>query len=213
VDDPPSTTEFLELWPTLLMRDRLPGCEDANRALESEILRIDSEHSDLTTDYLSGNLLIQEHPAISWLRECINQATIVYIRRLGIDYQLDWQLQGWANVNRFGDYHNLHNHPHAWLSGTYYVAVPDSSEPLAGRQDRNPGAISFYDPRAQANMGAIRGDGQVEAEHRILPEAGCLLVWPAFLHHMVHPNLSREARISVSFNVVLRWSEKYLPKQ
>ena len=104
------------------MRDRLPGCEDANRALESEILRIDSDHSDLTTDYLSGNLLILEHPAISWLRECINQATIVYIRRLGIDYQLDWQLQGWTNVNRFGDYHNLHNHPHAWLSGTYYVS-------------------------------------------------------------------------------------------
>jgi hypothetical protein len=36
-------------------------------------------------------------------------------------------------------------------------------------------------------------------------------MWPAFLHHLVHPNLSHETRISVSFNVVLRWKEDYLP--
>jgi hypothetical protein len=38
-----------------------------------------------------------------------------------------------------------------------------------------------------------------------------LLLWPGFLHHLVHVNLDREARISVSFNVVLRWRDEYLP--
>ncbi|HCL69346.1 MAG TPA: hypothetical protein DIC49_07490, partial [Gammaproteobacteria bacterium] len=56
-----------------------------------------------------------------------------------------------------------------------------------------------------------RGDGEIDPEHRIRPIAGQLLLWPAFLHHLVHPNLSHETRISVSFNVVLRWSDEYLP--
>jgi uncharacterized protein (TIGR02466 family) len=126
-------------------------------------------------------------------------------------YDLDWRLQAWPNVNRFGDYHNLHNHPHSWASGTYYVRVPSGEAPAEGRSDRNPNAISFFDPRPQANMLAIRGDPQVDPEHRLLPQAGEMLLWPAFLHHMVHVNLAQEARISISFNVVLRWRDEYLP--
>jgi hypothetical protein len=61
-------------------------------------------------------------------------------------------------------------------------------------------------------MLAIRGDPQVDPEYRIQPEAGDLLVWPAFLHHLVHVNLSQDVRISVSFNVVLRWRDTYLPQ-
>jgi hypothetical protein len=60
-------------------------------------------------------------------------------------------------------------------------------------------------------MLAIRGDLQADPEHRLLPTAGEMLLWPAFLHHMVHVNLAREARISISFNVVLRWRDEYLP--
>lgn len=31
------------------------------------------------------------------------------------------------------------------------------------------------------------------------------------MHHLVHPNRSRETRISVSVKVVLRWSDECLP--
>ncbi len=40
-----------------------------------------------------------------------------------------------------------------------------------------------------------------------------ILLWPAFLNHFVHPNLSKQLRISVSYNVMLKWSEEYLPRQ
>ena len=143
--------------------------------------------------------------------DCINVSINDYAKNLGIDYEMDWHVQAWPNVNRFGDYHNLHNHPHSWLSGTYYVQVPTDTGEHEGRSDLNPGAISFFDPRAQANMLAVKGDGQVEAEHRVMPEPGMLLIWPAFVHHLVHPNLSKEKRISVSFNVVLNWRDSYLP--
>ena len=62
-------------------------------------------------------------------------------------------------------------------------------------------------------MMAIKEDPQIEAEYTILPQAGTLLLWPAFLHHFVHPNLSEQQRLSVSFNIVLNWSDEYLPRQ
>ena len=97
------------------MRDRLPADQAITQALVDEITRLDSERADLTTGYLEDNLFTSEHPALVWPRECINHAVIRYIDHSAIDYAVDWHLQGWANVNRFGDYHNLHNHPHAWL--------------------------------------------------------------------------------------------------
>lgn len=211
----PDPDGFLALWPTLLLQRQLPGAEAANRVLRQLIAEEEAQHADLTTDYRSGNLLGRDHPAIGWLRDCINRTAVDYLKRCGLGYQIDWSLQGWANVNRLGDYHDLHNHPHAYLSGTYYVAVPPESanEPLPGRRDRRPGAISFYDPRPQANMTAIAGDPQIEAEHTIRPEAGMILLWPAFLHHFVHPNLARAERVSISFNLTLKWRPEYLPAQ
>ncbi|MET4805531.1 2OG-Fe(II) oxygenase family protein [Limibacillus sp. MBR-115] len=209
----PDPNGFYQLWPTLLLRREIPQAEMANKVLAAEIQSLESARKDLTTDYLAENFLDRDHPAIGWLRECINKSAIDYLRQAGIDYRVDWAMQGWANVNRFGDYHDLHNHPHAWLSGTYYVAIPEKYEDLPGRKDRRPGAISFYDPRPQANMTAIRNDPQIEAEFTVQPKAGTIMIWPAFLHHFVHPNLSREQRISVSFNLVLKWSDSYLPAQ
>ncbi len=211
----PDPEGFLELWPTLLLRRELPGHEAANAALGQLIAADEAANPDLTTDYRAENLLGRAHPVLDWLRGCINKTVVDYLKRCGIDYPLSWTLQGWANVNRFGDYHDLHNHPHSYLSGTYYVAVPaqPSRETLPGRADRTPGAIAFFDPRAQANMGAIKGDPQIEPEHLVLPRAGTILLWPSFLHHLVHPNLAREPRVSVSFNVLVKAGEGELPRQ
>ncbi len=210
-----SQPEILHLWPTQMLRHVLPGAEAANSVLLVLIEEQEAARPGMTVDYLGGNLLEGEHPALGWLRDCLNRAVVDYVRATAIDYDLNWSLQGWANINRFGDYHNLHNHPHAWLSGTYYVAVPDAEVGDAqlppGRSDRTPGEISFFDPRPQANMNAVKGDPQVDPEFRVLPMAGELLLWPAFLHHLVHPNLAREPRVSVSFNVILSWQDGFVP--
>lgn len=203
----------VELWPTRLMQRALPDAQNANPILSDLIEALDSRTSDLTTDYRAADFLQTDHPAVRWLSQCINKTVVDYLNVQSQTYESHWQLQGWANINRFGDYHDLHNHPHSYLSGTYYVAVPQQQENLPGRSDKRPGAISFYDPRPQANMTAIRDDPQIEAEYTVLPAPGMLLLWPSFLHHFVHPNLSRENRISISFNVVLNWSNDYLPQQ
>ena len=155
----------------MLMHDQLPDAQTPNRLLVEEIEQRDAAESNMTTTYRHHNFFESEQPAIGWLRECINQAVIRYLKQTAVDYPLEWHLQGWPNINRFGDYHNLHNHPRAWLSGTYYVAVLSEIEPLPGRSDRTPGAISFFHPRPQANMTAIRHDPQVDPEHRVQPAA------------------------------------------
>ncbi len=202
------------LWPTIFMRRMLPGHDLANQALSAFILELEDANTTLTTDYLRDNLLVAEHPAVMWLRECINRTITDYFRALGMTYQIDWTLHGWANVNRLGDYHDPHNHPHSYLSGTYYVQVPQDRAPLRTRRDVRPGCITFYDPRGPAvNMNAIRGDPYIEPEYTVTPQPGQILLWPAFITHFVHPNLSETPRISISFNVMLKWSDAYLPRQ
>ncbi len=208
-----SSVAFHRLWPTLLMEAGIPGHEPADEALAPLIEKLERENRDLTTDYLGGNFLSQQHPAVKWLHACINKTVFDYFDHIDMGYPINWTLQGWANVNRIGDYHDPHNHPHAYLSGTYYVRVPDKAPAIGSRKDVRSGCISFYDPRGAANMTAIRRDPNIEAEFTIRPRAGLILLWPAFLKHFVHPNLCEEPRISISFNVMLKWSDEYLPSQ
>jgi|GEM_PF-3154148 len=113
--------EFKQLWPTLMLRHRLPGADRANPILLELVTGMERERPDLTTEYLEGNLFDHKHPVLDWLRSCMNRAVLDYAR------------------------------------------------------------------------------------------AADILLWPAFLHHLVHPNLSDELRVSISFNVVLRWHASYLP--
>ncbi len=208
-----SNDGFVTLWPTVVLKRMLPEAQTANKELARVIEDLDRRHRDLTTDYRSDNLFTLENAAAVWLRECVNITVRDYFQHLGMNYDIRWSLQAWANVNRFGDYHDYHNHPHAYLSGTYYVRIPDEREKLDSRNDVRPGRLTLYDPRACANMTAIKGDPYIDPEFTVDPQAGMILLWPAFINHFVHPNLSKQPRISVSFNVVLKWSEDYLPSQ
>lgn len=206
---------IVQLWPTRLLRRELPGAEQANAILQELVLDQERKYSakSMTSDYQEQDFFAHEHPAVEWLKTCINKTVGDYLSDQSVNYSVNWSLQGWVNINRRGDYHNLHNHPHSYLSGTYYIAMPESNEDNRQRQDLNPAAISFFDPRGQANMTAIAGDAQIDPEHRILPTAGTILLWPSFLHHCVHPNLSDQLRISMSFNVLLKWQDNFIPQQ
>jgi len=203
---------FRQLWPLLFLERRLPSAAAANAELERLVLAREQERPGRTTQYRADNLFALEHPAVAWLAQCIHKTATDYCRRAGMGYPIDWSLHGWANVNRLGDYHDPHNHPHAYLSGTYYVRVPSSRATPRNRADVRPGCITFYDPRI-ANMGAIRDDPQSDPEHTVAPAAGMILMWPAFVMHFVHPNLSDEPRVSISYNLMVKHPEKHLPRQ
>lgn len=206
-------TEILDLWPTKLVRKTLADFDDPNRQLLKLVRDWDKANRNLTTDYRDNNPFEIDSPATNWLRAEVNQTVIEYLGAIAIDFPVDWQIHGWANLNRTGDYHDPHNHPHCYLSGTYYVKVPKAAGGRRQRRDLRPNHITFYDPRTAFNMLSIRADPYVDPEFTVLPEPGLLMLWPAGLMHFVHPNLSDETRVSISFNIVLKWADHYLPAQ
>jgi len=99
----------------------------------------------------------------------------------------------WINVMQKGAIHAPHIHPHAVISGTYYVGVPPKS-----------GAIRFEDPRLGLMMAAPPKKPKARAENRsfvdVEPKPGMLLLWESWLRHGVETNGARGKRISASFN-------------
>ncbi len=206
-------TEFLDLFPTKMVRAELDDFEAPTQDLIKLIREMEKANKGLTTDYRENNPLEYDREGPNWLRAQINQTVIAYLQSIGIDYSVNWQIHAWANINRAGDYHDPHNHPHAYLSGTYYLKMPGEGAKKRQRSDVRPNAITFYDPRTGFNMSSIRNDPYVDPELTVMPKPGLLMMWPAALMHFVHPNLSDETRISLSFNIVLKWSDEYLPAQ
>ena len=94
---------FHNLWPTTIMSVILPGSEMANQVLSEFINELDDERSDLTTQYLDQEFLEIDHPVIKWLSDCFRRATCDYTKNSGIKYDVDFHIQAWPNINRFGD--------------------------------------------------------------------------------------------------------------
>lgn len=99
----------------------------------------------------------------------------------------------WINVMDKGAVHAPHLHPHAAVSGTYYVTVPERS-----------GTIRFEDPRLPMLMAAPPRKKSARLENRtfvtVMPKPGMLLLWESWLRHGVEANGARRPRISISFN-------------
>jgi uncharacterized protein (TIGR02466 family) len=193
---------FNGVWPTMLLSRRLPGFEQPNAGLVAHILEQESREADYTARYQEQNFFASKNPAVRWLEGQINQTAIAFLRQAGIERKLSWTLFAWYNTNRYGDHHAPHTHPRSYLSGTYYVRVPPA--PASVDDPRaHPGCISFYDPRTGANMVTVGTEPDARAAHVVRPSAGTLLMWPSPLQHYVHPNLSEEHRVTISYNLIM----------
>ncbi|MEO0487208.1 MAG: TIGR02466 family protein [Pseudomonadota bacterium] len=102
----------------------------------------------------------------------------------------------WINILPPGGIHTGHLHPHAVISGTTYVALPEGTN-----------ALKLEDPRLPMMMAApprrpdAPDDLKTFAYQR--PKVGDVLLWESWLRHEVPMNMSDDNRISVSFNY--RW--------
>ena len=180
--------QFNGVWPTLLIRRRLPQFEQPTEALAAHIEEMEGREADLTARFREQSFFASSHPAVQWLKGHVEQTANAFLEQVGVQRKIAWTLMGWCNTNRYGDHHAPHTHPGAYLSGTYYVRVPG-------------GAISFFDPRTGANMVTAGAEPDARPVHTVQPVAGTLLMWPSPLQHQVHPNLSRSSRMSISFNL------------
>jgi uncharacterized protein (TIGR02466 family) len=89
----------------------------------------------------------------------------------------------WWCSNGLLDWNSPHVHPDSDISGVFYLHVP---EPAA--------KLCVLDPRPI-------GDDDDDDRRCIEPKSNRLVLFPSFIEHHVHPNLSSEQRVAIAFNV------------
>lgn len=195
---------FTKLFPTLLYRAKLD--RSRNPVLEKTALAIAAEDKAGRrwakdhgyggyTSYASLNDL----PARASIFAELERDIAGHVRHFARKAQ--FELSGrklaldslWINVMEKGGIHAAHIHPHAVVSGTYYVTVPEGS-----------GAITFEDPRLPLMMAAPVKKKAAREENRtfvrVEPKPAQLLLWESWLRHGVEGHRARTPRLSISFN-------------
>ena len=118
-------------------------------------------------------------------------------------FAVTWVGNMWANINRSGHANEFHSHPGAYWSGVYYV----DDGGIAGDRSLG-GELEFLDPRGPVplmNAPHLRMSGSLSAgaTEKVLPTAGRMVIFPAWLLHQVRPYLGNAERISIAFNLTV----------
>lgn len=100
----------------------------------------------------------------------------------------------WSVRLRSGGHHADHVHPHGWISSACYIALPPG---VGTREDDHAGWLRLGKP-------AIPTVPPLQAERYVRPQAGSLVLFPAYMWHGVEPFESGTPRLSVAFDVVPR---------
>ena len=98
----------------------------------------------------------------------------------------------WANVLGSNDHQSSHIHNQGWMSGVYYVSLPENSvedNPYAGWLEFN---------RPGYGLPALGGEKNIE---RIAPKAGMIVMFPSYVWHGTIPFTSQDTRISIAFDI------------
>lgn len=146
------------------------------------------------TSYGSVNDLPQRFPEFAELKRLLDRHALAYAKALNFDLPRKPRLDNlWVNILKPGGGHSGHIHPHAFLSGTAYVEVPDGAS-----------ALKLEDPRLPMMMARPSVTAEAPEAERpfvyLAPKAGTVLMWESWLRHEVPPNGARTERISISFN-------------
>jgi tetratricopeptide (TPR) repeat protein len=105
----------------------------------------------------------------------------------------DAGLHGWAVISEGEGYEEWHVHQNAWLSGAYYIEVPDNI--VEG--ETNAGCVGFGLPEAIVGEEAQRNFGI----RIVRPEAGLLTIFPSHCFHRTYSYSGGARRICFAFDV------------
>lgn len=146
------------------------------------------------TSYGSLTDLPQRLPEFAQLKRHLDRHALAYAQALHFDLARKPRLDNlWVNILKPGGGHTGHIHPHAFLSGTVYVEVPDGAS-----------ALKLEDPRLPMMMARPGVTAEASEAERpfvyLAPRAGTVLMWESWLRHEVPTNAARSERISISFN-------------
>jgi len=149
----------------------------------------------------TGNLMANPSGPIPALAELIDTAIAEYLRALPVESnhpylahrpdELNYLM--WSVVMDSQGHQLAHMHPDGWVSGVYYVALPEVMQTASDAED---GWIEFGRPLPELT-------GTLEPEVRtIRPEEGMLVLFPSYFYHETIPFESTEQRICIAFDAV-----------
>jgi uncharacterized protein (TIGR02466 family) len=128
------------------------------------------------------------------LLSLVNEASRAAISLLQVECTL--KITGvWGNISRGRTALHEHTHPNNFLSGVFYVRMPEGA-----------GGIVFKDPRPQTRIlrpRTLRDNPLNSLEFEYAATTGTLLLFPAWLEHGVQPGRTEEERISVAWNLMI----------
>ncbi|MES2355330.1 MAG: putative 2OG-Fe(II) oxygenase [Pseudomonadota bacterium] len=103
------------------------------------------------------------------------------------------RLQGWSLVMSKDGHELPHIHSKSWLTSVYYVRTPEILE----GECPHPGAIVFgaWPPGLEDKLHAF-------PTWHLTPQAGMLLIFPAFMAHRTIPTQQEDLRISIVLDVL-----------
>lgn len=151
-----------------------------------------------TVDGWQSDTKLHLHPTFRSIAEMIGRNGAACAQTVGFDRDhFDLVLaEMWINKTVSGQYHRTHTHPNRFLSGVYYVQVPDGA-----------GAIEFTDPiAARVNTAPpLKTSSDFYPQSiKVEPKEGMIVLFPAWLAHSVGPTHGETPRLSVSFNFSYR---------
>ena len=143
--------------------------------------------------YHSDNLNIKEPILNSLVNNIELNANLVSkeLFKINIDLKIDSM---WFIINKYKDFNLPHTHTFSKISGVFYVNVPKDSGDLVFMNDAQ---IESYLDRPYISEYSIHNS----SSYFFTPEENMLYLFPSWLSHYVKPNLSKEKRISISFNL------------
>jgi len=171
------------------LRSRILAHRDTSKGLaNSNIGGWHSEDGRLEFCGSAGAALIERALAMT------QEATARVLQDYGQAAQpFEWLMTAWANVNERGDFNQAHTHPGSTWSGVYYVDTG-----VAGSEAK-PAPLQIFDPcQGRANTFL---PNFLPNNLTIRPEAGLMLLFPAYVGHLVFPHQGPGPRISIAFNM------------
>jgi tetratricopeptide (TPR) repeat protein len=102
-------------------------------------------------------------------------------------------LRSWCVMTDGDGYEKWHMHPQGWMSGGYYVEVPDA----VANGDDDAGCLMFGLP------GGLIGEPAAEKIERqvIRPTPGLLTLFPSHAYHRTFPHNGKGRRMCIAFDI------------
>lgn len=143
-------------------------------------------------NYTSQNNYVLNSPDLADLRYLIWEQAQIFFNSIYVPLNKN-QIritQSWINYNPEGGYHHYHAHPNSIISGVYYISG-----------NKNEGQIIFSKEQyTQIHFESKETNDFNTNFYYMNASTNRLILFPSSLHHRVEKLISREARISLSFN-------------